>query len=98
MSDGLFRVETTELRSKAQVHAEIAERLSSMIAPPSSTTGVATSHGSIASNVSDALDEALAARAEALRATSRESEQLADLLLRAAQAYDAADEQSARRL
>ncbi len=96
MTDEALVVDTAKLRSNSQAHAEIAERLSSMVASLSADVDV--SHGAIASSVRAALDDVFDARAEALRTVATSGNRLAELLHETARVYDAGDEQAARRL
>lgn len=89
---GTLSVQTDGLRGYAQTHTDVAGALSGLAAPQ--PAGVQTSHGAIASAVTAALADALGVRQATILTTSRSGSTLADLLLRAAQAYERGDQRA----
>lgn len=83
-------VDTGDIRSYAHTHAAAATALGAMTATDS---GVQSTYGPIASPVSAALAEVLGVRQSTIAATSRAGSTLAELLQRAARAYESGDEQ-----
>ncbi|WP_194624263.1 ESX-1 secretion-associated protein, partial [Mycolicibacterium phlei] len=92
-------VQTDGVRTFAQIHDQVASELSQVIGGGAAeATGVTTSHGPIASAVSDALSSVLGARHGTMRTTANSSSTIAELLAKAAAMYEGGDQQGADRL
>ncbi len=98
MTGGPLFVQTEGLRQFSQTHTEIAAGLSQLVGGAATVAGVETSHGQIAFAVQNALGGLLAARQGTLETTAKSGDKIAELLRKAAAAYDNGDERSAGKL
>jgi hypothetical protein len=98
MTGGPLFVQTDGLRQFSQTHAEIAAGVSALIGGAPTVSGVETSHGQIAFAVQNALTDLLGARQGTLQTTARSGDKIAELLGKAAAAYEKGDERSAGKL
>jgi hypothetical protein len=98
MTGGPLFVQTEGLRQFSKTHAEIAAGVSQLVSRAPAVSGVETSHGQIAFAVQNALTGLLGARQGTLETTARSGDKLAELLGKAATAYDKGDERSAGKL
>lgn len=98
MTGGPLFVQTEGLRQFSQIHAEIAAGVSQLIGGAPTVTGVETSHGQIAFAVQNALGGLLNARQGTLQTTAKSGDKIAELLRKAAAAYESGDERSAGKL
>lgn len=72
--------------------------MSQLLSGAPTVAGVETSHGQIAFAVQNALSNLLGARQGTLQTTARSGDKIAELLQKAASAYDKGDERSAGKL
>lgn len=98
MTGGPLFVQTDGLRQFSQTHAEIAAGVSQLVGSAPTVAGVEASHGQIAFAVQNALTGLLGARQGTLQTTARSGDKIAELLQKAAAAYDKGDERSAGKL
>lgn len=98
MTGGPLFVQTDGLRTFSQTHGEIAAGVSQLLGGGTNVAGVETSHGQIAFAVQNALTGLLGARQGALQTTARSGDKIAELLQKAAAAYEKGDERSAAKL
>lgn len=98
MTGGPLFVQTERLRQFSQTHTEIAAGVSQLLGGAPTVAGVETSHGRIAFAVQNALTDLLGARQGTLQTTAKSGDKLAELLGKAATAYDKGDERSAGKL
>ncbi|WP_231737410.1 ESX-1 secretion-associated protein [Mycobacterium sp. IS-1742] len=91
-------VQTDGLRQFSEKHAEIAAGVSRLIGGAPTVASVEASHGQIAFAVQNALGTLLAARRGTLQTTADSGDKIAELLRKAATAYDKGDERSAGKL
>lgn len=98
MTGGPLFVQTDGLRQFSQTHAEIAASVSQLVGGTPTVAGVEASHGQIAFAVQNALTGLLGARQGTLQTTARSGDKIAELLQKAAAAYDKGDEHSAGKL
>ncbi|OBB56382.1 ESX-1 secretion-associated protein [Mycolicibacterium monacense] len=98
MTGGPLFVQTDGLRQFSQTHAEIAAGVSQLVGGAPTVAGVEASHGQIAFAVQNALTGLLGARQGTLQTTARSGDKIAELLQKAAAAYDKGDERSAGKL
>lgn len=84
-------VDTDGVRSRGEIHARVAGALAALCAGSPESAGVEKSHGTIADRVTTALAAALDERSRAMSAGQRSAENLAELLHRAASAYERDD-------
>ncbi|BBY14684.1 ESX-1 secretion-associated protein [Mycolicibacterium litorale] len=98
MTGGPLFVQTDGLRQFSQTHAEIAAGVAQLVSGAPTVAGVETSHGQIAFAVQNALSGLLGARQGTLQTTAKSGDKIAELLGKAAAAYDKGDERSAGKL
>ncbi|WP_197376573.1 ESX-1 secretion-associated protein [Mycolicibacterium baixiangningiae] len=98
MNGGPLSVQTDGLRQFSQTHTEIAAGVSQLLGGAPTVAGVETSHGQIAFAVQNALNDLLGARQGTLQTTAKSGDKIAELLGKAAAAYDKGDERSAGKL
>ncbi|WP_226864378.1 ESX-1 secretion-associated protein [Mycolicibacterium baixiangningiae] len=98
MNGGPLFVQTDGLRQFSQTHTEIAAGVSQLLGGAPTVAGVETSHGQIAFAVQNALSDLLGARQGTLQTTAKSGDKIAELLGKAAAAYDKGDERSAGKL
>jgi hypothetical protein len=95
MSGGPLFVQTDALRTFSQTHTEIAAGVSQLLGGAPNVAGVEASHGQIAYAVQNALTDLLGARQGTLQTTVKSGDTIAELLQKAAAAYEKGDERSA---
>ncbi|KUI30755.1 ESX-1 secretion-associated protein [Mycobacterium sp. GA-2829] len=98
MTGGPLSVRTDGLRQFSQTHTEIASSIAGLLGGGANISGVEATHGQIAFSVQNALSNLLGSRQGALQTTARSGDKIAELLRKAAAAYDKGDEQSAAKL
>ncbi|KUI30079.1 hypothetical protein AU195_03415 [Mycobacterium sp. IS-1496] len=98
MTGGPLFVQTDGLRQFSEKHAEIAAGVSQLMGGSPTVAGVETSHGQVAFAVQNALGTLLGARQGTLQTTANSGDKIAELLRKAAAAYDKGDERSAGKL
>lgn len=95
MTTDPLQVQTDEVLSFSQRHADVAAGLSGLA--DGDGIGVETSHGPIAAAVSTALSGALTGRRDMFEVTATRASTISDLLNKAADAYARGDQQDAER-
>lgn len=98
MTGGPLFVQTEGLRQFSQTHAKVAAGVTQLAGGTPTVTGVGASHGQIAFAVQKALGGLLHARQGTLQTTAKSGDKIAELLRKAAAAYEKGDERSAGKL